>query len=96
MAQGTSQGGQAVNETGNNLEPLLIGAAAVAKLLSVSTRTVWNMHQDGQLGPLPCRIRGATRWKTEEITEWVRADCPDRQRWLDRQAVKKFCGPKAI
>jgi predicted DNA-binding transcriptional regulator AlpA len=64
------------------LTPLLLSAAGVAKLLGVSTRTIWNMHQDGQLGPLPVSLRGSTRWKTEEILAWVRADCPNRERWL--------------
>lgn len=66
--------------------PLLLSASGVAKLLGVSVRTIWNMHQDGQLGPLPVRLRGATRWKSAEIESWVSADCPNRERWL---AVRK-------
>ncbi|HSW00316.1 MAG TPA: hypothetical protein VLI39_09105 [Sedimentisphaerales bacterium] len=71
---------------GTTTMPLLLSASGVGKLLGVSVRTVWNLHQDGQLGPLPVRLRGATRWKSAEIESWVSADCPNRERWL---AVRK-------
>ena len=69
-------------QTSTAIMPLLIPAAEVGKLLGVSTRTVWNMHQDGELGPLPIALRGSTRWKAEEIAAWVEVDCPNRERWL--------------
>lgn len=64
------------------LTPLLVSAAGVAKLLDVSVRTVWNMHQDGQLGPLPLSLRGSTRWKVCEIEAWIEAGIPCREQWL--------------
>lgn len=70
------------DSVGTATMPLLLPAAGVGKMLGVSTRTVWNMHQDGQLGPLPIHLRGATRWKFAEIEAWVQADCPNRERWL--------------
>lgn len=63
--------------------PLLLSAPRLAELLGVSVRMVWVMNQDGTLGPLPIRLRGATRWKAEEVARWVQADCPPRERWLE-------------
>jgi len=68
------------------LTPLLLPAAGVAQLLSVSVRMVWNMHQEGSLGPLPVHLGRKTLWRTEELTEWTRNDCPSRERWM---AIRK-------
>lgn len=71
-----------MGETGNNLEPFLIGAAGVGQRIGVSTRTVWNLHQAGTLGPLPLKLGCRTLWRDEEIRDWTRAGCPCRERWL--------------
>jgi len=64
---------------------LLVGAKDVAKLLGVSVRSVWNMHQTGALGPLPIRLGARTLWRTADIEAWVRLGCPNRERWTDMQ-----------
>ncbi len=75
--------------------PLLIGAAGLAKLLGVSTRSVWNMHASGTLGPLPVRLGARTLWRVSEIQMWTEAGCPMRDRWLDRKRVEKNLRSKA-
>ncbi len=53
------------------LDPLLIDAAAVAAILSVSKRTVERMHADGEL-PACVRIgKTGVRWRLSDIREWV-------------------------
>ena len=59
---------------------LLISAAAVGRLLGVNKRTVWSWHSSGRI-PQPVRIGGTTRWRAEEIRQWVDAGCPARARW---------------
>jgi len=71
------------------IAPLLIPAGGVARLLSVSLRQVWSMHQIGTLGPLPVKLGARTLWKDAELREWVEADCPHRERWLDLKKCHK-------
>lgn len=53
----------------------LITAAELAKLLNVSTRTLWRLRSAGQL-PQPVRLGGAVRWRIEEVKNWIAAGCP--------------------
>jgi predicted DNA-binding transcriptional regulator AlpA len=56
-------------------EPLLISAAEVARLLQVSTRTVWRQLSADQI-PQPVRFGGTVRWRIEEIRKWIAEGCP--------------------
>jgi prophage regulatory protein len=56
-------------------EPLLIPAAEFARLLQVSTRTLWRQLSAGQI-PRPVRFGGTVRWRLEEIREWISMGCP--------------------
>jgi len=68
--------------------PLLVGAEALGKLLSVSKATVWRMEAAGKL-PRPVRINGNnTRWRTDEIRAWIDAGCPARCEWDAMQAAE--------
>lgn len=62
--------------------PLLIPASRVARLLSISVRQVWNLHQSGTLGPMPLKLQGRSLWRTDELMAWVRHNCPNRGRWV--------------
>jgi excisionase family DNA binding protein len=55
-------------------DPLLITAAELAKLLQVSTRTLWRLRSAGQL-PEAVRLGGAVRWRLDEIKEWIADGC---------------------
>jgi predicted DNA-binding transcriptional regulator AlpA len=56
-------------------EPLLITAAEFARLLQISTRTLWRLRSAGEL-PEPVRFGGAVRWRLEEIRKWIGDGCP--------------------
>lgn len=59
---------------------LLLTAADAAALLSVSKAHWYRMHNAGRI-PLPVRLGGAVRWRTDELRAWVAAGLPNRQRW---------------
>ena len=56
-------------------EPLLIGAVDLARLLGVSTRTLWRLRSAGEL-PEPVRFGGTVRWRLEEVRKWIAEGCP--------------------
>ena len=59
-------------------EPLLITAADFARLLQISTRTLWRLRSAGEL-PQPVRFGGAIRWRLEEVRKWIGEGCPSPQ-----------------
>jgi len=59
---------------------LLIDTNATAKLLKVSSRTIFSMQTDGRM-PKPIRIGSAVRWRYDEIKKWVEAGCPTQSEW---------------
>ena len=64
--------GQPSEEEGASL---LATPKQVAKLLQVSTRTLWRMRSAGSL-PTPIRLGSAVRWRRDEIEQWILAGCP--------------------
>ncbi|MGA2253574.1 MAG: helix-turn-helix domain-containing protein [Thermoguttaceae bacterium] len=64
-----------VDEQSSELgEPLLITAAELAKLLHVSTRTLWRLRSAGEL-PEAVRLGGTVRWRFAEIKKWIAGGC---------------------
>lgn len=63
-----------------HVTPLLIGAAAAARLCGVSKRTWWALHSAGKT-PLPVRLNRRTLWHAGELADWCAAACPSRDRW---------------
>jgi prophage regulatory protein len=59
-------------------EPLLIPAAECARLLDVSTRTLWRQLSAGQV-PRPVRFGGTVRWRLDEVRKWIAEGCPNPQ-----------------
>lgn len=57
------------------VEPLLIPAVEFARLLQVSTRTLWRLRSAGDL-PAPVRFGGTVRWRLEEVQKWIAEGCP--------------------
>lgn len=63
------------------LEPLLLDAQDVARLLSLSAKTVRRMNAAGRM-PRPVQLSpGAIRWRYRELSAWIEAGCPDRAEW---------------
>ena len=61
---------------------LLIDFTEAARRLSIGKSLLWAMHSSGRLGPLPIRLSRRTLLRVDELDEWVRCDCPVRDRWL--------------
>ena len=59
-------------------EPALIPALEFARLMQVSTRTLWRLRSAGQL-PEPVRLGGTVRWRVDEIKNWIEDGCPPRR-----------------
>ena len=57
------------------VQPALITVAELAHLMQVSVRTLWRLLIAGQI-PIPIRIGGNTRWRLEEINQWIAEGCP--------------------
>lgn len=64
------------NSRSDEPEPLLITVKDVAKILGLSTRSVWRLLRDKKL-LRPVRIGGAVRWRSRELRQWVDAGCPE-------------------
>lgn len=60
--------------------PSLLPVAEVAKLLGLSTRTVWRLDSGGIL-PRPVTLGSSKRWRKEELAAWILASCPPRAKW---------------
>lgn len=60
------------------MERSLMSVVDVARLLSVSTRTVTRLVDTNKIPP-PIRVNRAIRFRASDITEWVENGCPDPQ-----------------
>lgn len=52
---------------------MLLTDQEVAKVLTVSRSTVWNWTKTLESFPQPIKIGGATRWREEDIWDFVNA-----------------------
>ena len=57
-------------------EALLIQAEELAALLNVSERTLWRLLSAGKI-PEPVRLGRSTRWRLDEVRQWINDGCPD-------------------
>ena len=61
--------------------PLLLDVHATARALGIPQKTVGNWNRAGR-PPVPIRMgRRSLFWRADELADWVRRDCPPRQRW---------------
>ena len=56
-------------------KPLLISAEQFAEMLQISTRTLWRLLSSGKL-LTPIHIGGSTRWRLEQVHQWIEEGCP--------------------
>jgi prophage regulatory protein len=54
---------------------LLLAAEEVAAMLGVSERTLWRLLSAGKV-PKPVRFGRNTRWRVDEVKEWIDRGCP--------------------
>lgn len=70
----------------NESESLVVSADEAAKLLGISRRHLWALNSSGRL-PRPVRLGSrSVRWVARELSAWLDAGCPPRDRW---EALKK-------
>lgn len=50
--------------------PRMIDVTQVARILDVSTRTVWRLVSSGDL-PQPIRFGRNVRWRVSDIEQWI-------------------------
>jgi predicted DNA-binding transcriptional regulator AlpA len=69
-------------------EKLLLDAKEAAALCGIG-RSYWlRLHSSGRV-PLPLRLGRRTLWSRAEVTRWVDAGLPDRQRWEELKNSEK-------
>jgi prophage regulatory protein len=59
--------------------PVLLDVGAVARLLRISTRTVYRLSDRGAM-PAPVRLGAAVRWRRADLDRWLEAGCPATRR----------------
>ena len=77
-----SDGRAVARHEGELVPALLVTAEEAAGLLAIGISTWWRNVARG-LTPAPVRIGGATRWRLEELRDWITAGCPRRARWVE-------------
>ncbi len=65
-------------EVKGNQRCQLLSAKALAKMLSLSVRSIWRLRASGKL-PEPVQIGGAVRWRQQDIERWEVMGCPKRK-----------------
>ena len=54
---------------------MLIDAAELARMLSVSKPTIWRMREDGKLPPAIALTSQCIRWRRDAVLSWVDGGC---------------------
>lgn len=65
---------ETIEADASEFTPRMIAAAELAKLLNISTRTLWRLRSAGKLPP-PVRLGGAIRWLLTDIEGWLANRC---------------------
>ena len=67
---------------------VLLTVQQVAKMLNVSPRSVWRMHDSGRM-PRAVKLGASCRWRLkEDIEPWITMGLPDRATF---EARKEAC-----
>lgn len=66
--------------------PILLDARQAAKLCGLGRSTWFRLSSAGQT-PQPVRLGSRVLWSRDELTEWARAGCPNRQRWQEAKTA---------
>lgn len=61
-------------------ESLLVDATEAAILCGMS-RAAWYKHLSSGKVPRPVKIESLSRWRRQELMEWIAAGCPSRSKW---------------
>ena len=66
--------------------PILLSAPEAATALGVSRAHFLQLHSSGRV-PRPVRLGRRVLWRKAELSAWVEAGCPSRERWETEQEV---------
>ena len=58
----------------------LLSVRELANRMKVSTRHVWSLLSSGRL-PEPVRVGRSVRWRADDIDQWIRLGCPNREKF---------------
>lgn len=64
-------------------DQVLLTVAETARRMMVSVRHVWGMISAGKFGPEVIRLGRAARIRSDELSEWLAAGAPPRDRWVE-------------
>jgi len=56
-------------------QPFLLDVRMVAKLTSLSERSVWRAADSGRM-PRPLQVGGRRLWRRSDLEDWITAGCP--------------------
>ena len=73
----------------NELKPILVRAKEAAQYCGLGLST-WRVQNCAGRIPLGVRIGKTVRWRVEELQDWARAGCPDRETWMETEEYKKY------
>ena len=65
---------------GAPVEALTVDCVEGAALLGIGRTTFYKLHLSGRL-PLPIRFGRSVRWRRAELSDWLAAGCPPREKW---------------
>ena len=65
---------------GHGVLPVLLTDEQAAALCNISRSTLWRLCSEDKIPP-PVRIGGSTRWRLQDLIEWIEMGCPPRDRW---------------
>jgi predicted DNA-binding transcriptional regulator AlpA len=69
------------------LEPLLVSSRQAAALVGISVAS-WHRLRAAGKTPLPLRLSGSVRYRTEDLRLWVSLGCPDRKTFESYKAAR--------
>ena len=83
-----------------NTVSVLIDAAELARMLSVSKPTIWRMRDDGKLPPAIALTSQCVRWRRDSVLSWINAGCcpptkEQRPAATNGETTKEFVPPLA-
>lgn len=78
------------------MDRLLLKSDEAAETIGISRTHFYKLHSSGELGPLPIKLGGCSLWSYAELSLWVNARCPGRERWQrmieeQRESVSGDC-----
>lgn len=73
-----------VGQSERDVQPLLVSATMAARLAGIATSSWWKLCAAGRT-PAPLRLGRSTRWNRQELSAWIDAGAPSRERWEARK-----------